>query len=210
MIEFYPLAVQIPGPAWKQGYGIPAKRFSKGAMVHSAEGEWAGMLARLLSTDEVSWIFSILTSGVVIQHFPLSAICWHGGSRYPNERWFGVECEGRAGEVLTPQQKTSLVNLLLWAKEQENWSYIKLEKYTGTLGEHNWYYPTACPSGRIPWQEIIMAMTKIEELERLFQMHQAVLDKDEVRLRALEGYRPLVQAVMDDHEHRLEVLEPKK
>jgi len=159
MSEWCPFAVAIPGPINKQAYDITT-RISKGAIVHSAEGEWAGMLGRLESTAQVSWHFSVLQSGVIVQAYPLSAVCWHGGSPYPNERWVGIECEGRVGEVVSGAQLEALVGLLAWIYEQEHWPGFILKKDTGTLHEHNWYFPTACPSGRIPWTEVIdMAMT---------------------------------------------------
>ena len=159
MIEWYPGAVVIPGPESKQGYGSIRTRIAKGLMGHSAEGEWAGMLARLESTSQVTWTGSILTVGTVIQHYPLSACCWHAGSSYPNTRWSGWELEGRAGEPLTMAQKLALADVIFWQAEQEDWPGFILKKDTGTLHEHNWYFATACPSGRIPWEEVIEMAT---------------------------------------------------
>jgi len=155
MEEFYPKAVYLPGPQNKQGYGPTRVRTGKGSLCHSAEGELPGILARLDSTAEVSWQFTVLYSGVVLQHYPLSACCWHGGSWYVNTRWGGTEFEGRAGEMITPQQFVEALLLLTWQAEQEEWPAVALLKDIGTLHEHNWYYPTACPSGRIPWDRII-------------------------------------------------------
>ena len=169
MDEFYPKAVYMPGPAWKQGYGTTRVRAGKGLLGHSAEGELPGLLARLDSTAEVSWTGTILYSGVVLQHYPLFACCWHGGGCYVNVRWAGWEFEGRVGEPLTPQQVASAIDLFTWQAIQEGWLEVLLRRDTGTLHEHNWYYATACPSGRIPWDRImggIMAnLVTVEEFK---------------------------------------------
>jgi N-acetyl-anhydromuramyl-L-alanine amidase AmpD len=155
---WYPQAARIDGPAWKRGYtdtGI--YRIGKGAVVHSAEGQWIGMLARLDSTDQASWHFSLLYDGL-IQHYPLQFAAWHAGG-YANRRWFGVECEGRAGEVLTEKQVARLCDLLKWASQAEAWPGFILQKDTGQLHEHRWYMATACPSNRIPWTRILEELT---------------------------------------------------
>jgi hypothetical protein len=155
MDEFYPKAVIWPGPENKQGYGSLRTRIAKGLVAHSAEGYLPGALGRLESTDQASWHGTIDVTGVVYQHYPLSACCWDAGSEYPNIRWAGWEFIGRAGEPLTQQQVASGIDLFIWQAEQEEWPDVLLQKDTGTLHEHNWYFPTACPSGRIPWDRII-------------------------------------------------------
>jgi len=153
----YPKAVWLPGPANKQSYEWPDKlteRTGRGALVHSMEGLWQSAIARLDSTAQVSWHFSITYDGIVLQSYPLSAVCWHGGF-YANCRWAGIECEGRAGEVLTIPQTTALIELLWWMAHEEGWPYFKHERETGTLLEHRWYCATECPSGRIPFAYII-------------------------------------------------------
>ncbi len=166
MEGWFPGAVIIPGPAWKQGYGEIRRRTRKGLLGHSAEGELPGLLARLGSNAEVSWTGTFPAVGGVIQHYPLSAVCWHGGSPYPNTRWAGWEFEGRAGEPITPAQLAAAVAVFGWQAEQEEWPEVRLAKDTGTLHEHNWYYPTACPSGRIPWEEIISRMAIDEQARK--------------------------------------------
>jgi len=161
MSNFYPQAVQMPGPWHKQGYGDLRARTLKGAVVHSMEGLWPAAYAHLMSTALVSWHFSILYDGTVLQHYPLSAICWHADF-YANCRWAGIECEGRAGEMLTPQQVKALVYLLIWMAREEGWPAFKLEHDTGTLHQHRWYCATACPSDRIQWSEVIRMATDVQ------------------------------------------------
>ena len=212
MNEWCPFAVSLPGPINKQGYDINT-RIGKGAIIHSAEGEWPGMLGRLESTAQVSWHFSILQRGVVVQAYPLSAICWHGGSPYPNKRWVGIECEGRAGDPVSGVQLDALVGLLLWMDEQEQWPSF-IHDRGGPILEHNWFYATACPSGRIPWEEVIdMAMlfqelkARLSALERYRGLTQAVFDNHEHRLNICTEYRIITQAVLDEHERRVKKLE---
>jgi hypothetical protein len=161
MSNFYPQAVQMPGPWQKQGYGDLRTRTLKGAVVHSMEGNWQSAIARLDSTAEVSWHFSITLDGIVLQHYPLSSICFHAGF-YANCRWAGIECEGRAGEMLTPQQVKALVYLLIWMANEEGWPGFKLEHDTGTLHQHRWYCATACPSDRINFTEVIRMATDVQ------------------------------------------------
>ena len=161
MSEWYPQAVQMPGPYQKQGYGDLRTRTLKGAVVHSMEGLWQSAVARLDSTAKASWHFSITYDGIVLQHYPLSAVCWHA-EFYASVRWAGIECEGRAGEMLTPQQVKALVYLLIWMAREEGWPAFKLEHDTGTLHEHRWYCATACPSDRIKWSEVIKMATDVQ------------------------------------------------
>jgi len=174
MDEFYPKAVYMPGPYNKQGYGPTHVRTGKGSLCHSAEGELPGILARLDSTAEVSWTGTVLYSGVVLQHYPLSACCWHGGSRYVNTRWAGIEFEGRAGEALTAQQVAASIGLLTWQAVQEGWEEIAHYKYSA-LQEHNWFYPTACPSGRIPFDTIIGGIVANLTTKEEFEAYKAAV-----------------------------------
>lgn len=158
MAIWYPEAALIPGPAWKQNYFDCSARIGNGAVVHSMEGRWQAALARLDSSEQASWHFSLTYEGALMQHYPLEAVCWHAGG-YANRRWFGIECEGRAGEPLTDAQVVALVKLLKWAAKERSWSGFVLKKDTGTLHEHNWYMATACPSGRIPWTMVAMLLS---------------------------------------------------
>lgn len=163
---WYPGAVRDPGPLSKQGYWNCRTRLGKGAVIHSMEGRLQGALARLDSSDQASWHFSIPYVGGVLQHLPLPAVAWHAGG-YANRRWFGVECEGRVGEPLTPQQFNILVDLLRWAAKVEEWPGFVWEKNTGTLHAHSWYMPTACPSSRIPRDRLIAELAPAPDDERV-------------------------------------------
>jgi len=154
MEEFYPKAIHRSGPFWKQGYPDLSRytRTGKGAICHSMEGTLAAAFARLDGPNMASWTGSVAKDGTVYQHYPLSACCWHAGHEERNILWAGWEFEGRMGEPLTPEQVDAAIGLLTWQAIQEGWDQVAPHV---TLGEHNWYYPTACPSGRIPWDRII-------------------------------------------------------
>jgi hypothetical protein len=49
----------------------------------------------------------------------------------------------------------SIIELLWWMALAERWPNFRYERETGNIHQHNWYAPTACPSGRIPFTYII-------------------------------------------------------
>lgn len=179
MSQWHPRAIIYPGPARKQGgYGIPNIRISKGVVGHSAEGPLTALISVLDNLGrQASWHFSVPYNGEFIQHYPLSAMTWGAGG-YANKRWANVEFEGRAGEPLTPAQVDAFIDIISWMDSVEDWGRFVLAKDTGTLHEHRWYMPTACPSNRIPWQEIIRRLTiKPGDLCALQKMRISWLDE---------------------------------
>ena len=156
MSEWYPQAVWWPGPVDKVGYNGIYIRQHKGAIYHSMEGRWQDALSRLMSSDKVSWHLSLTYEGLWFQHYALSDVLWHGGCTFAGMLG-AVECEGRVGEPLTRAQVRELAEFTAWQAENEDWPSIERRV---TLWEHRemWTYgaaPTACPSDRIPWQEVI-------------------------------------------------------
>ena len=183
--RWYPPAAYLPGPAWKHGYNGIYVRQHKGALYHSMEGIWQNAYARLMSTDKVSWHLSLTYGGVWLQHYALDEVLWHGGCTFAGMK-VAVECEGRAGEMLTRVQVERLAEFTAWLADEEEWPEIALRE---TLWEHNMMVdygagPTACPSGRIPWTEVIqLAMTiqqlsdEVAALKSGHGMQQAVIEK---------------------------------
>ena len=156
----YPPALQRPGPATSTGRYLngASQNAMAGALLHSAEGGEAGLWERL-DSGVVSWPFSILKSGVVLQHYPIEAVCWHAGSRQWNECLIGIEHEGKAGEPLTAVQLFSSVMLVRWLAHECGWAPSRVAPQT--LYEHREVNPsTACPSGRIPWWEYVSRETR--------------------------------------------------
>ena len=154
----YPKAVWLPGPENKTGYEWPndvPERTGKGTLYHSAEGRKESGFALLFSDVPVSWTGTIAYDGTAYQHYHCSEITWHGGGPGVNCRFDGWEFEGRVGEPLTTPQVETAIDLTWWKSHEEKWPYFRYEKDTGTLHQHSWYYPTLCPSGRIPFYYII-------------------------------------------------------
>lgn len=215
---WYPLAIRLDAPAWKQGYeGIPQRDW-RGAVLHSMEGSLAAAHSVLQGAVKSSWHFSNPKVGPLEQHYPISAVTWHGGSSEANRRFVGVEHEGVAGESLTESQIENDVGLLLWLAENDvqPWpGFIRLD----TLWEHNEMTrfgarATACPSGRIPWQEVIELATLIQDLEArvaVLEQHvpfaNAALAKHEEKLGTLDNHNAFADAVIASHEERIKKLE---
>lgn len=147
---WYPAAQRLDGPASKSGFPGRGDREGRGVVVHSAEGYRAGLESRILDPNvALSWHFSVMMDGLVQQHYPIEAMCWH--ARTPaNYRYVGIECEGQA--ALAPRQLTALIDLLGWLSTADDWPLIARNV---TLFEHNQFVATLCPSGRIPWETIL-------------------------------------------------------
>lgn len=153
--------MRYPDATWrgtdKHGYGDFDTHSHEGVVIHSAEGSLAGAFSVLDGPRQASWHFFVTKTGEVYQHVDTDQIAWTNGSREANTKFWGVECEGVAGEALTELQFQALVQVVrwLWATYQVG-AAVRQE----TLWEHNemtrYGAPaTACPSGRIPWAALI-------------------------------------------------------
>jgi hypothetical protein len=151
--------MRLPGNPEHVNGGINTLR---GLVAHSAEG-YAEHLLDLAVNGPLSWHMSNLKDGRLIQHFPFGAQTWHATAFNPS--FVGIEHEGVAGEPLTALQIT---NLVLVAREIAAWrGYTRIDRLTGMddptaflLAEHRQVVlfggsATACPSGRIPWTEVL-------------------------------------------------------
>jgi hypothetical protein len=148
---WYPQAHRLPGPPAKVGYGDERLSPKLGVIVHSAEGTWQGMVHVLNHPlRRASWHFSLRHDGHVAQHYDTDVIAWHGGSRLANTRYVGIEAEGRAPGPLTSAQVSAVAALIAWLRG------LYEHREMTELGSP----PTACPSGRIPWDEIIAQATR--------------------------------------------------
>ena len=177
MKEYCPFAEWRPGPLTKWGgYQSGNTNPKRGQVSHSAEGYMAGALSMLDGPTPVSWHFTVgfgepFDRGI-LQHYPLTANCWHAGDSdddggvRANIDLIGVEHLGKAGEALTEYQIDATVRLTRWCAAQFGLDIFarypmqdRVWHQLGvwTLAEHNEVSdrPTACPSGRIPWDEIL-------------------------------------------------------
>lgn len=146
MSVMYPFADVYTGPSWKVNSGVTNS--AEGVILHSMEGPYSAAITVLMGNSQASWHFSVLKDGRVIQHYPTTDACWHAGGPVANNKFIGIEHEGRKGEPLTPEQLASSVGLVRWIAQEEGWVMAR----HSTMFEHNEVYNTACPSGRIPWE----------------------------------------------------------
>lgn len=219
---WHPDAWQVYGPDWKTSYPGFSTRYDRGVVLHSMEGPLTVALGMLQSVAPVSWHFSVPKHGEsFFQHYPVYKITWANGGPVANRRWPSIEHEGVAGEPLTEHQVACDVAIVTWLFDNDilPWPGFILED---TLWLHRQMVqfgsaPTACPSDRIPLQEVIDMSILFQEmkcrlkaLEDYRGVTQAVLDNHELRQKVDDGYRPIVQAVLDDHEKRIKNLEPAK
>jgi nucleoid-associated protein YgaU len=168
-------AVRVPGPPDKVSSGTnPAM----GYVPHSAVGFYGGWADRLFSTDRrpdgrytpyaaASVHGWIAYNGAVTQHYPFTASCWASGSTFPNSNFVAFENEGGFDphdEPLTPAQISANARIIRELAAWRGWTGLRRPKNehdtSGNLYEHcecvRWgSLPTACPSKRIPWDDIL-------------------------------------------------------
>lgn len=197
--DCYPEAIQEPGPDWKQGYsffrGYINQNLAMGVVIHSAEGSQAGAKSVLHGPRYVSWTLFFPKIGKPLQHYSLNAITWHcgrygddGGQVAGNGCLIGCETEGKAGEPLTQNQLSHLITFLKWLWKVGGLNEPSRPAKTQTfptrsiplilddeLWEHNEISATKCPSNRIPWSTIILAMADLLEPSEWEQYTKALM-----------------------------------
>lgn len=163
-----PFCIRRPGPPEKQGYhGIPSRPLSaiRAEVKHSMDG-YAHVALQMLMNPSLrkSWHFSVPFLGPPLQHYPLEAVTWHCGTLEGNVSTIGIEHEGLGAPITHSQVQ--------WTVELSR-AFMRLcpqmakpERHK-TLLEHNEIVPTACPSGRIPWDRIIAALVTPQEEDDL-------------------------------------------
>jgi LysM repeat protein len=168
-------AVRVPGPPDKV-HSAPNKGL--GYVPHSAVGYYGGWAPRLFSQDRrpdgrytayaaASVHGWIAYDGSVTQHYPFTASCWASGSEYPNTHFVAFENEGGydpQDEPLTPAQIETNVRIIRELAKWRKWAGFRrpsdASDTTANLYEHCECQrfgsaPTACPSHRIPWDQIM-------------------------------------------------------
>lgn len=174
-----------PAPAHKVNGGInPARIY----IPHSAVGYWGGYYSEIYSQNTRKSVHGwIAYDGKVIQAYPLTAQVWGSGSTFPNNNGIAFENEGGfspENEPLTEGQIDSNVRIL---KDIAQWkgrpySYWRRPTNVGdtvaSLYEHRECVrfgsaSTACPSGRIPWLEILSRLQEDQTLEDEMIRHNA-------------------------------------
>lgn len=177
-----------PGPASKRGYYAigPTRPLAliSGEVKHSAEGTRAGMLAVLDGPDQKSWTFSLYSIALPDQHYPLEAIAWAAGSPGANIPYVQLEHEGYAGQPLTDTQLhyttriTAAIRRLTAAGQTPPTRRLNLWEHNECVARYGGA-ATACPSGRIPWNDIIHHLDQEARTMLITNLH-ARHDDDEV------------------------------
>lgn len=156
-------AIKMPSISGKVNGGVNPVR---GIFMHSAEG-YAGTLLNPTSqwgyNGGHTWHLSNLFVGPPVQHYPLTAQCWHATAA--NNNYIGVENEGdypkepslNANQIANAQR--FIAEIAAW----KGWIPSRPQSPTDishTLWEHNEVVrlggtSSECPSGRIPWGSIL-------------------------------------------------------
>jgi hypothetical protein len=156
----------------------------KGMIPHSAVGNWDTLEdlldfleSRIASADpnsRSSWGATNMQDGIFYQHFSIWEQTWTSGSGIPNNNFFAFENAGGGykngkpnfSEPLTQPQIDNIIRVgrdLIAVQGWEPQRPMNSDDRTASLMEHNeckrfGSKPTACPSGRIPWDIIVPAL----------------------------------------------------
>lgn len=169
--QWCPFARGYISPTIKRGYGTNLEEGKSGVVFHSAEGNWEGLKSVLNDPGRTaSWHFSILKDGTIYQHYSVWSNCWHSGdvgrednlviegNLAGNLDLVGIEFEGRAVDGgVTTAQIYSGARLYNWLATECGFQPPSRDGVwpQKTLWEHREVGLTTCPSGRMPWNEIL-------------------------------------------------------
>lgn len=159
--------IRDPAPLRKTNGG---RNSIRGVVPHSAEGYWVTLLD-LVHNGPVSWFASNLKDGRCFQHYSVFAQTWTSGAGFPNNNFNAWENEGVAGEPFTQRQTDNCVKIIRELSELGAWTPrrpLTFNDKAATLYEHKecvrWGADsTACPSGRVPWNDILIALDEGED-----------------------------------------------
>lgn len=180
-------AERMPGPATKIW---PEQNAIDGVVFHSAVGSLQSVIDVVMGpvSNQRSVTGVIGYDGRFIQFYPVTQSPWANGSHSANIKYNGYEHEGgrdipsEVHERLTEEQIQADVRIL---QDLSVWKGVDVGYWVRptTLVEHNQLFATACPSGRIPWDEIVRRLqepivppTFEEQLDVLVAMQRQVLD----------------------------------
>lgn len=160
-------------PSYKNTY--EGTNQARGIFFHSAEGYRQTLLSNTSPygfNGNHSWHFTNMLRGDFYQHHPITDRCWHASAA--NFDYLGMENEGigdpkkgRPDPTLSIPQVNNAVRLIREISAYKGWEPTRPWSSTSidhTLWEHNEVVriggtASACPSGRIPWEEIRMRLT---------------------------------------------------
>ncbi len=169
----FPKATWIPSPNFGYPRGTHGQLRTKiqqagksGEFWHSQQGRQAVAIRMFQNPDlEISAHFLIPKVGKPVQMVDSNDPAWHAGGFIANIGYHGFEFEGgppgNLREPLTPSQIVWGVEITHWLRQVHGTPTRYVRK--DTLWEHNEVKNTACPSGRIPWAKVIVALEKEED-----------------------------------------------
>ena len=174
-------ATRDPGPAHKH-YDVDNER--RGIIAHSMEGKYVDARSRLFGPDRASWTGSILYSGELIEHYPVTYSVWASGSAEANVGFPAFETEGNQYEPFNDAQIATWARIIADLSAWAGWTplrpvYPLVYGDPATCIEHRECKvlfdsaPTACPSERADWP-------------RMMRMEESMF----VRLNGSAGYWP--------------------
>lgn len=171
-------AIRDPGPEEKLWPDADVE----GVTFHSAVGSAATVISIVKgpASNNRSVIGVIHYDGALTQFYSVRRSPWANGNKIANMKFKGFEFEGGGfwpngtpnfSEPWTEKQKATGARILKEMLADKGLPLVVKQ----TCREHNEFFPTACPSGRVPWTQIIdMALAK--PLDRRWVV-QDVLEK---------------------------------
>lgn len=190
---FLDWAIRMPGPPDKTNGGVSPVT---GFVAHSAEGYEPAIMGVLNDPSRrASWHFTNLYDGRLWQHYSIFAQCWASGAAMPNNNWPAMEHEGIAGEALTEAQVATTTRVIRDLSALKGWPPkrpVSSADISARLWEHREMVrfgadATACPSGRIPWTEILRRLDEQED-DDMWIRHNRTADWFTGRDMAAGGY----------------------
>lgn len=149
----------------------PGTNKIEGVVFHSAVGSLSGVVNVVNDPNQMRSVTGAIGyDGRFIQFYPVTACVWANGTKEANLAYPAFEFEGgypgNEREPLTPDQTSTAVRILqdLAAYKGVSESYWRRPT---TLIEHREIVATACPSGRIGWDEIVAGLHGDDETKRL-------------------------------------------
>lgn len=151
-------AERMPGPENK----LWPDQVYEGVVFHSAVGAAQTTIDIVLGqqeTNERSVTGLVRYDGTLVQFYSMNRSPWANGNKQANLRFKGFEFEGGGywpngtpnfSEPLTEKQKVSGARLLRELLLDKGMALVPKQ----TVHEHNEFFATACPSGRMPWVEL--------------------------------------------------------
>lgn len=161
---FFDWAVKDPGPDNKKWGDVNSL---EAVFFHSAVGTYGGTINRVMGPDEISVTGVVDFDGKLCQFYSVTDSPWANGSHDWNKRALGIEFAGGYNgdghwekEPITDKQVETAVRILRDLSDFKKVPYSYWQR-PSTLKEHREVYPTACPSNRIRWTDILNQLNPV-------------------------------------------------